>query len=819
MPRTLVLATEASTRTYFEWGRIQSNADWILPGLAFAVVVFLARYWYRRDAAELRRVTRLTLTALRVSAFAGLLWIYLQPQWRIERDLTSNSQALLLVDTSLSMGLPDESFPSSASAPSRVDRVIQAFKGQKLLGQLRQTHDVSVLRFDQQIDPIAMLPRLPKDGQPPAGAAASEESGNGRPTVGRSEHDWSQALAARGLETRLGQALQDCLSDQHGPIAGVVLFTDGGQNSGPSPRQALALARQAGIRVHTVGLGSNRQPTNVRIADLVAPVRAFPGDTYTITGYLQAQGMAGRSVRLELLSSPAEDNAKSKPASPQLEAASELRLGADGEITPVTFDLTPAETGRRTLTLRIDAPADDSNPNDNQQEADIEIVAQKTRVLLYASGPTREYRFLHTLLFRDNNVEVDIFLGTAQEGISQEARQILNSFPRTREEFDQYDLIVAFDPDWQSLTPESIANLEHWVANQAGGLVVIPGTVYSDGWAEKPELSKIRDLYPVEFRRRFSLTSVSPAASRDPWPLEFTREGLEADFLWLADSAAGSQQAWTAFSGVYDCLPVRGPKPGATVYARFSDPQAATGSQPMVYFCGQFYGSGRVFYMGSGEMWRLRGLDTDYFDQFYTKLIRHVSQGRWLRGSSRGVLLTERDRYFLGQTVGIRAQLSDARLEPLAAPSVSLTAILPDNTPQTVRLEPDGGRAGNFSGQFVVRQEGTYRLELVLPDAAQVRLEKRIQVRVPDLERENPRRNDALLAEISATTGGHYYVGLEDALGQKQAPPVWQLLPDRSRVHPQSEKPRLLWDNWIVLCVVAGCLSLEWLLRRLMKLA
>ena len=69
--------------------------------------------------------------------------------------------------------------------------------------------------------------------------------------------------------------------------------------------------------------------------------------------------------------------------------------------------------------------------------------------------------------------------------------------------------------------------------------------------------------------------------------------------------------------------------------------RAEAGKEPP-YFVEQFYGSGRVFYMGSGEMWRLRRLDPAYFDQFYTKLIRHVSQGRLLRGSSRGVLCRDK---------------------------------------------------------------------------------------------------------------------------------------------------------------------------------
>ena len=70
---------------------------------------------------------------------------------------------------------------------------------------------------------------------------------------------------------------------------------------------------------------------------------------------------------------------------------------------------------------------------------------------------------------------------------------------------------------------------------------------------------------------------------------------------------------------------------------------------------GQFTGPGSVFYLGSAEMWRLRAVDETCFSQFYTKLIRHVSQGRLLRGSSRGVLLVGQDRYLLGNTVEVRA--------------------------------------------------------------------------------------------------------------------------------------------------------------------
>src|SRR5262249_9557579 len=160
-------------------------------------------------------------------------------------------------------------------------------------------------------------------------------------------------------------------------------------------------------------------------------------------------------------------------------------------------------------------------------------------------------------------------------------------------------------PDWKKLSASEVQNLERWVGEQAGGLIVVPGPIHTHVWLQDASLAKLRDLYPVEFNRRFSVMDDGRFGAKNAWPLDFTREGLEAEFLWLGESASASQTAWKGFPGVYGYYAVRGPKPGATVYARYSDPRAAVSGEQPVYYAGQFYGSGRVFYMGSGEMWRL----------------------------------------------------------------------------------------------------------------------------------------------------------------------------------------------------------------------
>ncbi|MFH1265779.1 MAG: hypothetical protein ABIK89_08620, partial [Planctomycetota bacterium] len=609
----------------------------------------------------------------------------------------------------------------------------------------------------------------------------------------------------------------------------------------------------------TVGIGSLKRAANVRVCQLEVPPQAHPGDPYSVTGLIQARGLAGESVGVELLMREAgEGTDASAPGSGTPVGRDEVILGGDGEAVPVKFDLTPAETGRRMICLRVEAPEADSDPHDDYQEEEIDVVDRKIRVLLFAGGPTREYRFLRTQLFRDASTSVDVLLRTAEPGLSQEADRILDEFPTTTEEMAAYDCLVAFDPDWRMLTRGQVDLLEGWVADRAGGLIVVLGPVYAgesiSGWVQDPELAKVRALYPVEFQRRLTVFESGTYVSSEPWPLDFTREGLEAEFLWLDDTATASQQAWGGFAGVFSCFPVRGVKPGATALAHFSDLRTASGDGKPVYFAEQFYGSGRVFCLGSGEMWRLRRVDGAHFERFYTGLIRHVSQGRMLEQSSRGALTVDQDRYVLGDTVVLHARLTNARFEPLEAPSATLTVVRPDGTLQTVALRPDPGRPGMFAGQLTVLREGAYRLELPVPESDDERLTRRIKVKLPDLERQTPERNDKLLSRIAQGTGGKYYPSLAAALSPNGADPLVAQLKDRTKTIIQtgalepptlrwllkSRLPEQLWQQtwfsrlvdarwlrgllertllWWLMIVLCSLLCCEWLIRRLSKLA
>ena len=127
-PGLALLANDSLTRTTFEWGRIQSNSDWILPIVVCLLLMVFVRQMYRRDARDLGHAASWLLTSLRTLAFYGLLVLYLQPQWRTEQELTRNSRVLLMVDTSLSMGLTDSPGPHSPGNISRARAVADTFQ-------------------------------------------------------------------------------------------------------------------------------------------------------------------------------------------------------------------------------------------------------------------------------------------------------------------------------------------------------------------------------------------------------------------------------------------------------------------------------------------------------------------------------------------------------------------------------------------------------------------------------------------------------------------------------------------------------------------
>lgn len=919
LPDSLLIAAEDGARVFYQLSRVQALTEWWHWLLLVAVVLAVGAYvtWmYRRDSVEIPTAMSLLLMLLRLSAFAGIFFFFLQLEKRTERKLVKPSRAMVLVDTSQSMGMRDSQAGSSAG-PSRSELVAGELKQGALLNELRKQHEVTVLRFDDSEAPVEIttLPRQASDEEKSAvpleqtaadrlwaarslaivaavilglaallailaslarlPVAAGESAswvalaagvmlivglvvmatanlrsegvgplailGLADPSslsddevetdIGDEEKtdpqsiDWDDAVAPRGGETRIGDNLQAIIDRERGSsLAGIVVVTDGGQNAGQDVATSLVAAQDALLPIIPIGMGSDRRAMNLRVVDLEAPERVYPGDRFTLTGYVQAINYPRNSVSVELVSSLEGSTTETK------EDERIVDVGNAGEVIPVLFELEPEEQGVREFKLRIKPVTGEVDPRDNEKTAKVEIIDRKTKVLLVAGGPTREFIFLRNQLFRDEETSVDVLLQSARPGISQDADEVLTTFPTTEDELFEYDSIVAFDPDWDSLDDNQVSLLERWVAEKAGGLIVVAGPVFTPQWSSRRRgdyrVDTIKSLYPVAFFYQGSATlSLGRFGSEEAWPLTFTRDGEEADFLWLGDNSADSLAAWSEFEGVYGYYAVKDPKPGARVYARFADPDTAIDGELPIYMAGHFYGSGRVFYMASGEMWRVRAVDDTYFEQFYTRLIRWASAGRLLRNSSRGVLLVDKDRCVLGEQIIVRAILQDAQFQPLVQANVGAVLISPSGkrTPLALAQVKDAAREGMYSEQFTAEEEGDYRVELQNPSAGDELLVQEVRVRIPALETERPQRNDALLKEIADKSGGQYFVGFETALAMTDSrSAVASLLRPQDQVTVLPGTPDRQFDRQLMtwlLGVIAAVLSTEWLIRRLIRLA
>ncbi len=638
---------------------------------------------------------------------------------------------------------------------------------------------------------------------------------------------WAEQLLPRGAQTRIGDNLKYLVDKEHGgPIAGIVLVSDGRETGGLDYEVAAGIAADAMIPVYAVGIGSNQLQPNLKVVDVEAPQRVHPGNKFTLTAFVQAQGTNRASVTVELYAGDATGQGEIK------EDEQVVSVGAAGEAVSVKFELTPEMQGVRQYRVRVQPIEGEIEQRDNEKTAKVEVIDKKTKVLLLAGGPHRDFIFLRNQLFRDKEeVTVDVLLQSAQPGNSQEADEILVKFPDNADELFEYDCIVAFDPDWEELDEAQVELLERWVAEKAGGLIVVAGPVHTPDWSSRPRgdarLDSIKALYPVAFYYQGSATlSLGRFGGDKPWPLKFERDGEEAEFLWLDDDAESSQRVRDEFAGVYGYYAVKDPKPGARIYARFSDPDTKIDGELPIYMAGHFYGSGRVFFMASCEMWRIRELDERYFEAFYTKLIRWAAEGRTLRDSSRGVLLVDKDRTVVGDQVAVRAILQDAQHRPLNRPEVKAVLVQPDRTRVELVLKAvkDAAREGTFAQQFTILQEGDHSIQLQHPEAAEQVLEREVRAQIPKLETQRPERHDQLLRTIAERTGGTYYVGMSAALNRSGSGQrgLASMLTPRDQVTvlpgtPDRDFERLLM-TWLI-GLICGVLCLEWLIRRLSKLA
>ena len=848
MPFSLHLLPAAQTAlTVTEWDTPATSAGWGALLVGGAALVAYILWLGRRDTRQFAWYITTFLLALRLGVVAALAVVLLNPQERTQTIVNRPSRLALLVDTSLSMRDPERTptkQTGSADAPrSRAAVVTELLERSPLVAELAKVHELHVFTFDTGLKPQTVVRgdqrREAASDVASGGRKPSEASENSKPSASEPPPDWPALLEPVGAETRLGEVLAEAVRLMKGPtLAGLVVMTDGGLNAGTGEDAALALARDARnpVRIATVGVGGLERPANVVVAEVRAPGevrynRDLPKqDPFEVIAFVRGDELPKQTVTLDLLRYPADQPAESAA----LLNSTTVTLPDDGRPVEVRFPQEPDAAGQFRYIVRAKPPEGlaEYRSDDNAREVSVNFSERNTAVLIIAGGPMRDYHFVRNMLHRGATTDVDVWLQTVSAeditSVSQESDDLLTEFPpqfprrplaerlpEGSKKPQSYDVVIAFDANWNTVPTAGRDALTKWIAKQRGGLIVVAGDVYTPLLADASgTLGSILDLYPVILSNRFLLEMTEADASQ-PWAVGLTPSGKSAGFLQLAGDADEAESVWKDFPGVYRAFPTRQAKDLAEVYATFSDPRAATDGPP-VLIASQQVGGGRVMYLGSPETWRLRALGENYFNTLWTKMIREVGQGRLRQGDGPGLFLLDRDSYLLGETVRVRAQLNTPQGDPLNVQGVKLYVVGPggrDLFPAGREVEPDAAQPGQYLAAFRAAVPGRYTVRLAIP-GSETPLTTTVEVTLPQLEQLNPRQDKALLVKLAEETRGEYFTIEQAAVG---LPKLFST--SLAESVPIDERLRTLWDRQWLMFLVVGLLCVEWLTRKLLKLA
>ena len=801
-------AAVSSVSSAFEWDWPYSTGDWaVLIGLL--VTAGWALFIARRDTRDLNPFWMVWLGGLRLLTIAVLVVIALNPHIRTQRESFRPSQVAILVDTSTSMKQPASDVQPGTAVKERAVAVREFFEKSPLVATLQKQHAVDLYTFDSDL--VGPLYRFPWTG-----AASGGPTGEAvQPPL------WDVWLKPAKNATALGDAIDKVLAEQKGrTLSGVIVVSDGANNVGRSPDSAIARAKQHGVKLMAIGVGGTTPPVDLSILKIVSPSDVAKGDAFELTAWVQARGLSNQNANVELLQRGPQD------ASPIVVDTKSVPVVDGAGPQEIQFSRAITEAGAFEYTIRVAAGAEviESRMDNNAESRTVNVFDRPTRVLIVASGPMRDYIFAKNLLYRHKSIDVDVWLQTGRVGISQDADNLLFKFPEKREELFAYDVLLAFDADWTQVTPEQQQWIDEWVSGEGGGIAFIAGDAYTYLLSsEDDKWNKVRTLCPVIVDDSATGTTLRDSA-KQAWPIDLTQDGKAAEFLKLDDDPT-KDSIWSKFTGFYRTQATRGRRGGVTVYAEFTDPLARGVDGPPPLIAGQRYGQGHSFYLGSPEFWRLRSISEEAYDRFWIKLTRKLAEGRSKRGLQRGMFVLDGREFDLGQTIPVRIRVLNEQFQPLTSPSFPVDVYDSVGRPLTpsLVLTQDRFRPAEYTGEFRADLSGRYRLEMEVPGLKD-RLKEELQIRLPEREFAEMTQNVAVLTALADQTGGKYFSlttktseVLED-FGSLAAE-IPALLPDKGERIVVDQRIDEVWDRGWLMGLLVGLLAVEWLSRKLLKLA
>ena len=764
-----------ATAVRFAWERSIPTSAWLLV----CVLALLVAWGSYRNVA-ISTPKRRVLCSLRTFTIIFLVALFLGPLLEVPQESIEPDSVIILADRSRSMEVADLS--DSLNDPKSRDAALRELaSSDSPFALIGNEHRVSWYGFSDALTPLTRA----NDGSVAIGDAIGDQS-----------------LLSRSIE----QALSRSSGRQ---VSAVVLLTDG-RTTDPPDRNLIRRLQAEGVTVSSVVLGADVAVGDTAITTVQAPKRAFSKDIVPVEAIIERRGPARvRASRVELVDT----------ATGTVLDFAELPAGTSvtGDLAPqrdtVQLVASPVTTGDARWEVRVSdsllastttdrQTARDLLPVNNRRAVPITLVDRPMRVLYIDGYPRWEYRYLKNLLQREQTIESSVMLLSADRDFAQEGNTPIARLPRTREEFERFDLIVIGDIPATFFTGEQLLEMKRAVAERGTGLAWIGG---SRSTPRTWHGTSAEELLP--FTGPYELERLSVPVNLSPTPLA-ARLGV----LRLADDPKSAfpaellsaDEGWAQLEWAQR-IPIQSLKPASEILAE-SAQEIEGGHAPLVV--GMRYGAGNVLYVATDEIWRWRnGRGETYPERFWVQLLRSLARPSLGIGREEVRIAIEPGRAVVGDTVRVEVEL------PAGAPpaTVALEAIPEDSRGSAVDIVAMPGSNGLFVAAWSPEREGRWKVRPRDPSlAARAGDGAILEVTRSDRELRDAEADRPLLESLARETGGRVVRPAEAAV-------LVRSLPNRS-IRTENPLRDPIWNSPLALAILMSLLASEWIIRRSARL-
>ena len=727
--------------------------------------------------ADLTGNVRAKLSAIAAEARSGKLGLLEDRQRRfddLDRELTRLSEDLsALADTVAARSAPPAG-SSPASDRTRLDKVAALIRElrREPLGEMTEKARMLTYRFDGSVWPCTL------------GELESAGAGTG----------------ASRAKTDLSAALEQIATDAAGGrIEGVLLISDGDDNTGRDPVKLAAALPD--VPVFVVAIGSTRSHRDVFLHHVQGPPTVFKDDKVIIEGRIDTYDCIGEELSIELLEGKSVIEAQ------------RVSVPSTTFFHSFSFTRKAGALGKHDYRVRVTPVEDERDTDNNSARLSVNVVEGVIRVLLVDQLPRWEYRYLRNLFDRDKRIEFTPLLiepsprrGGAAEG---------TNFPRTLHDLGRYSAVILGDVSPTLLTKGRQQMLEQYVDRRGGTLIVIAGT----NWMPRHFAGgPVAAMLPIRTDRWLRI-------DRTGYDLYLTPQGRMCPALLLENDPIKSDRVRRGVSAslpIYSLAPDCLPKATSSVLiAAVSRSTRLPRGERGAFLSWQYYGKGRVAYIAAPMTYRLRFEEGDrYHHRFWGQLLRWAISRDIAGGSKTVQVVTDKTRYTHGDPVQVTVALRDMTARAVAGATPRVTVHKAGTIVASSGLKEDEGGLGAYRAAFKHLAPGQYTLRPAGAKVQQLLNEERytgpVEAEITIDPRESPelrstRCNLPLLKKIAAATGG--------MLVQPTAAGAVLDQLDLSPEISEQVSRRPLWTRWALLWIFLGCLTMEWILRKVTGLA